>query len=145
MQIISKPVIVNKPVSVFFVGNSILQVNTTPRVLQYLRNAAQGGSDSETQQPLAFTWTAFLWDGQALATLVKHGMKFGHLQNLNYVIMNDQTQTPARPHLRRDLFYPLRYWNAIPVVCSLILQFNGGSEVSEGRKDILWKQQRHQP
>jgi hypothetical protein len=99
-EIIVKPVIkpVVKPVSVFFVGNSILQVNTTPRFLQYLRNAAQGG---ETHQPLAFTWTAFLRGGQTLATLVKQGMKFGHLQNLDYVIMNDQTQTPARPHLRR--------------------------------------------
>jgi hypothetical protein len=103
VMIVHKPVmIVHKPVSVFFVGNSILQVNTTPRFLQYLRNAAQG-SETETQskQPLAFTWTAFLRGGQTLATLVKHGMKFGHLLNLDYVIMNDQTQTPARPHLRR--------------------------------------------
>jgi hypothetical protein len=83
----------SKPVSIFYVGNSILQVNQTPRFMQYLRNAAQGDQYSTK-------WSAFLRGGKTLATLVKSGMNFGHIPNLDYVIMNDQTQTPARAHTR---------------------------------------------
>lgn len=90
----------NKPVSIFYVGNSILQVNNTPRFLQYLRNAAQGDQS-------AITWAAFLRGGQTLATLVKQGMKFGHLEHLDYVIMNDQTQYPARTFNRNIVVHSM--------------------------------------
>jgi hypothetical protein len=83
---------ISKPVFIFYVGNSIIQVNNTPRFMQYLRNTAQGES--------AIRWRAFLRGGQTLYTLVKQGMRFGHIQNLDYVVMNDQSQYPARTYNR---------------------------------------------
>jgi hypothetical protein len=79
---------ISKPVSIFYVGNSIIQVNNTPRFMQYLRNTAHGES--------AIRWRAFLRGGQTLKTLVKQGMRFGHIPNIDYVVMNDQSQYPAR-------------------------------------------------
>jgi hypothetical protein len=107
---------ITKPVSIFYVGNSIIQVNNTPRFLHYLRNAAQGSQS-------ALNWSAFLRGGQTLKSLVKQGMKFGHMPNLDYVIMNDQTQYPARTVYRNivvqsmiDDYFPMfQSSGAIPV------------------------------
>jgi hypothetical protein len=106
----------SKPVSIFYVGNSIIQVNNTPRFMHYLRNSAQESNS-------ALNWSAFLRGGQTLKTLVKQGMKFGHIPNLDYVIMNDQTQGPARTLNRgivvqsmiEDYFPMFQSSGAIPV------------------------------
>lgn len=106
----------SKAVSIFYVGNSIIQVNNTPRFMHYLRNAAQGSES-------ALNWSAFLRGGQTLKTLVNQGMNFGHFPKLDYVIMNDQTQYPARTFNRnivvqsmiQDYFPMFQSSGAIPV------------------------------